>query len=65
MSLAAAVAYGVVAGTACNFATQLKYLVHYDDALDVNALSSYSLGLELNFNRSLRLMLSEEFVEIS
>jgi hypothetical protein len=33
---AAAVLFGVVAGTACNFATQLKYLAHYDDALDVD-----------------------------
>jgi len=38
----AAVAYGVVAGTACNFATQLKYLVHYDDALDIFA--SHTIG---------------------
>lgn len=38
----AAVVYGVVAGTVCNFATQLKYLVHYDDALDIFA--SHAIG---------------------
>ena len=32
---AAAVAFGVVGGTVCNFATQLKFLLGYDDALDV------------------------------
>ncbi|KAG8746251.1 hypothetical protein FRC10_005500 [Ceratobasidium sp. 414] len=38
----AAVAFGVVAGTACNFATQLKFLLHYDDCLDVFA--SHTIG---------------------
>lgn len=33
----AAVAFGVVAGTACNFATALKGLVAIDDALDIFA----------------------------
>jgi len=33
----AAVAFGVVGGTACNFATQLKFVVGYDDALDIFA----------------------------
>lgn len=34
---AAAVAFGFLGGTACNFATQLKFLLGYDDALDVRA----------------------------
>lgn len=34
---AAAVAFGFVAGTVCNFATQLKFLAGYDDALDVRS----------------------------
>ena len=34
---AAAVAFGVLGGTACNFATQLKFILGYDDALDVSA----------------------------
>ncbi|KAG5652697.1 hypothetical protein H0H81_004082 [Sphagnurus paluster] len=38
----AAVAFGVVGGTACNFATQLKFLAGYDDALDVFA--SHTVG---------------------
>ncbi|KAG8723850.1 hypothetical protein FRC09_001493 [Ceratobasidium sp. 395] len=38
----AAVAFGVVAGTVCNFATQLKFLLHYDDCLDVFA--SHAIG---------------------
>ncbi|CAE6467969.1 unnamed protein product [Rhizoctonia solani] len=38
----AAVAFGVVAGTACNFATQLKFLLHYDECLDVFA--SHGIG---------------------
>jgi len=33
----AAVAFGFVAGTACNFATQLKFLIKVDDALDIFA----------------------------
>lgn len=36
--LAAAVLFGVVAGTACNFATQLKFVFGYDDALDVSCI---------------------------
>ncbi len=40
--LAAAVAYGVLAGTLCNFATQLKYVFHYDDSLDIFA--SHAIG---------------------
>ena len=31
----AAVLFGVLGGTACNFATQLKFIFHYDDTLDV------------------------------
>ncbi|KAK0538447.1 hypothetical protein OC835_001428 [Tilletia horrida] len=33
----AAVAFGVIGGTACNFATSLKGLLGYDDALDIFA----------------------------
>jgi len=35
--VAAAVLFGVVGGTVCNFATQLKFLLGYDDALDIFA----------------------------
>jgi Amt family ammonium transporter len=38
MFLAAAVCFGVVGGTICNFATQLKFLLDYDDALDIFAV---------------------------
>lgn len=38
----AAVAFGVVGGTACNFATQLKFIFGYDDALDIFA--SHAIG---------------------
>ncbi|KAF8068037.1 ammonium transporter [Lyophyllum atratum] len=38
----AAVAFGFVAGTACNFATQLKFIAGYDDALDIFA--SHAIG---------------------
>ncbi|KAI0255270.1 ammonium transporter [Lactifluus subvellereus] len=34
----AAVCFGVLAGTICNFATQIKFLFHYDDALDIFAV---------------------------
>ena len=37
-SIAAAVLFGFLAGTLCNFATQLKFLAGYDDALDVSSL---------------------------
>ncbi|KAG6918516.1 hypothetical protein DXG01_013878 [Tephrocybe rancida] len=33
----AAVAFGIVGGTVCNFATKLKFLAEYDDVLDVFA----------------------------
>jgi len=33
----ASVAFGVAAGTFCNFATQLKYVFNYDDCLDIFA----------------------------
>ncbi|KDN34762.1 hypothetical protein RSAG8_12171, partial [Rhizoctonia solani AG-8 WAC10335] len=33
----AAMVFGAVAGTACNFATQLKFRLHYDECLDVFA----------------------------
>ena len=35
---AAAVCFGVVGGTVCNFATQLKFLLNYDDAIDIFAV---------------------------
>jgi len=38
----AAVLFGVVAGTICNFATQLKFFAGYDDALDIFA--SHAIG---------------------
>ena len=38
MFTAAAVAYGVFGGAICNFATQLKFLFHYDDAMDIFAV---------------------------
>jgi len=38
----AAVLYGFMAGTLCNFATQLKFLFNYDDALDIFA--SHAVG---------------------
>ncbi|KAG8720720.1 hypothetical protein FRC08_018336 [Ceratobasidium sp. 394] len=38
----AAVAFGVVGGSICNFSTHLKFLVHYDDCLDVFA--SHGIG---------------------
>jgi uncharacterized integral membrane protein len=38
--IAAAILFGVLAGTVCNFATQLKFLIHCDDALDVGITSS-------------------------
>jgi hypothetical protein len=33
--IAAAVLFGFMAGTVCNFATQLKFFAGYDDSLDV------------------------------
>lgn len=41
-SIAAAVLFGFMAGTLCNFATQLKFLLRYDDCLDVRMLNSPS-----------------------
>ncbi|KAF9517950.1 hypothetical protein BS47DRAFT_1389403 [Hydnum rufescens UP504] len=38
----ASVLFGVVAGTVCNFATQLKFIFGYDDALDIFA--SHGVG---------------------
>ncbi|KAG6917752.1 hypothetical protein DXG01_001290 [Tephrocybe rancida] len=38
----AAVAFGFLAGTACNFATQLKFVLGYDDTLDIFA--SHAVG---------------------
>jgi Amt family ammonium transporter len=39
----AAVVYGFMAGTACNFATQLKFWFMIDDTLDVSAFVIKSL----------------------
>ena len=39
---AASVLFGVVAGTVCNFATQLKFTLGYDDTLDIFA--SHAIG---------------------
>ena len=41
-AIAAAVLFGVLGGTVCNFATQLKFLLGYDDALDVINIFSHS-----------------------
>ncbi|KAJ3485624.1 hypothetical protein NLI96_g4814 [Meripilus lineatus] len=38
----AAVLFGFMAGTVCNFATQLKFYLHYDDCLDIFA--SHGIG---------------------
>ncbi|KAF7794031.1 hypothetical protein EIP86_005159 [Pleurotus ostreatoroseus] len=38
----AALLFGFMAGTLCNFATQLKFLLHYDDCLDIFA--SHGIG---------------------
>jgi len=38
----AAVVFGVVSGTVCNFATQLKFTLGYDDTLDIFA--SHAIG---------------------
>ena len=38
----AAIAFGFVGATACNFATQLKFVLGYDDALDIFA--SHGVG---------------------
>ncbi|KAJ7590799.1 ammonium transporter [Mycena floridula] len=38
----AAVLFGAMAGTLCNFATQLKFVFHYDDTLDIFA--SHTVG---------------------
>lgn len=42
MLVAAAVLFGFAAGTVCNFATQLKFYLHYDDCLDIFA--SHGIG---------------------
>ena len=34
--------FGFLAGTGCNFATQIKFLLGYDDALDIFA--SHAIG---------------------
>ena len=40
--VAAAVLFGVMAGTICNFATKLKFTLGYDDTLDIFA--SHAIG---------------------
>ena len=40
--IAAAVLFGFMAGTVCNFATQLKFIFGYDDCLDIFA--SHAIG---------------------
>ncbi|KAG8739834.1 hypothetical protein FRC10_005064 [Ceratobasidium sp. 414] len=42
VSTPAALAFGVIGGSVCNFATNLKFLLHYDDCLDVFA--SHAIG---------------------
>ncbi|QRV97155.1 ammonium transporter [Ceratobasidium sp. AG-Ba] len=42
ISIPVAVLFGVLGGTVCNWATQLKYRFHYDDCLDVFA--SHAIG---------------------
>jgi len=37
LRVAAAVLFGFMAGTVCNFATQLKFFAGYDDSLDVGS----------------------------
>ena len=41
-SKAAAVLFGFMGGTCCNFATQLKFIFGYDDTLDIFA--SHAIG---------------------
>ena len=40
--------FGVLGGTICNFATQLKFLLGYDDALDVINIIFFYSGTKLN-----------------
>jgi hypothetical protein len=49
---AAAVAFGVLGGTACNFATQLKFILGYDDALDVRGFLKNFLLFTTSFLES-------------
>ena len=55
LRLAAAVLFGFMAGTVCNFATQLKFFAGYDDSLDVGSfflLKEFKLtnsGVDLRF----------------
>ena len=42
LTTAAAVLFGFMAGTLCNFATQLKFVFGYDDTLDIFA--SHAIG---------------------
>lgn len=45
VGMPAAVAFGIIGGTACNFATKIKRIFNFDDALDVsefNAILDYS-----------------------
>lgn len=62
----AAVLYGFMAGTVCNFATQLKFVFGYDDCLDVSLTNLPSPPfLILFYLRSSPLTLSEESLVIS
>ena len=42
---AAAVLYGFMAGTVCNFATKLKFVLNIDDTLDVSSSLATSLAV--------------------
>lgn len=48
LSPAAAVLFGFMAGTICNFATEIKYYLKCDDALDVIISSTHLARTKLN-----------------
>lgn len=49
----ASVLFGFMAGTVCNFATQLKFVFKYDDTLDVGPqMITQTHAYSLNNNRS-------------
>ena len=57
----ASVLFGFMAGTVCNFATQLKFIFDYDDTLDVSPRPIISAITHLiNNNRFLPRTLSVE-----
>jgi len=43
--IAAAVLFGFMAGTLCNFATQLKFIAGYDDSLDVRPHALFKVSI--------------------